>query len=85
MIRRILDAKYEKDDLNKFMDKKRKHFNAKERYIILALLWKFEDLFDGTLGMWNIITVNLELEDNTKPVCSRLYPVLRVHKAIFKN
>ena len=42
-------------------------------------------MFDGTLRTWNNTPVDLESKDNTKPVCSRLYPVPRVHKAMPKK
>ena len=46
---------------------------------------EFEDLFDGTLGTWNITTVELELKDNVKPMCSRTYTVPKLHETIFKK
>ena len=46
---------------------------------------KYEDLFNGTLGTWNTTPVDLELRDDAKPVCWRLYPVLRVHEAMFRK
>ena len=42
-------------------------------------------MFDSTLGTWSNTTVDLELKDNVKSVCSRPYPVLRVHEAMFKK
>ena len=44
---------------------------------------KSEDLFDGTLGTWNTTPVELELKDNAKPMCSRPYPVPKLHKTMF--
>ena len=46
---------------------------------------KFEYLFDGTIGMLNTAPVDLELNDDAKPVWSRPYPVPRVHKAMFRK
>ena len=37
------------------------------------------------LGTWNTTPVDLELRGNLKPFCSRPYPVLRVHKAMFRK
>ena len=42
-------------------------------------------MFDSTLGTWSNTTVDLELKDNAKPVCSRPYPVPRVHEAMFEK
>ena len=84
-IRRILDAKYEKVDLNKVMTKKFQHLNTKEPEKLLHLLRKYEDLFNGTLGTWNTTLVYLELSNNEKPVFLRPYPVPRVHKTMFRK
>ena len=66
---RILDAKCEKEDLNKVMNKQFQHLNTKERKRLINLLRKFEDMFDSTLGMWKTTIVELELKDDSKPVC----------------
>ena len=42
-------------------------------------------MFDGTLGTWNTTPVEPELKDNANPVCSRTYPVPRVHKSMFRK
>ena len=84
-MRRILDPKYKKSDLNKVMTKQWQHLNTEEREILLNLLRKYEDLFDGTLGKWNNTPVDLELRSDAKPVCLRLYPVLRLHEDMFIN
>ena len=84
-MRRILDAKYKKYDLNKVVTKQCQHINAEERKILLILLKKFEDLFDGTLGAWNNTPVDSELKDDEKPVCSQLYQVPRLKELVFRN
>ena len=84
-MRRIIDANYEKADLNKVMTEQCQHVNTPERYRLLNILKKSEYLFDGTLGMWNTTPIDLELKDDAKPVCSRTYPVPRVHEAMFRK
>ena len=84
-MRSILDAKYEKSDLNKVMNKQFQHLNTEERERLLYLLHKYEDIFDVTVGTWNTTPVDLELRDDVKPVCSRNYPVPRVHEAMFRK
>ena len=37
------------------------------------------------LGTWNTTPVDLELRGDLKPFCSRPYPVLRVHEAMFRK
>ena len=67
------------------MTKQCHHISTKERDILLDFLGKFEDTFDGTLGMWNTTPVYLGLKNDSKLVCSRPYQVLKVHKAVFKK
>ena len=68
-MRKILDAKYEKEDLNEFMTKQcKKDLTSMQRCALLQVLKKLEDLFDGTLGMWKTTPVDLELKDEAKPV-----------------
>ena len=65
--------------------KNQKHLTATERHILMHLLNKFKDMFDGTLVMWNKNPVDLEFKDNAKPVCSRTYPLPKAHKIMFKK
>ena len=51
-IKRILNAMYEKADLEK-ITAECLHLNIEERESLLMLLTKYESLFDGTLGFWN--------------------------------
>ncbi len=49
--------------------------------MLLALLLKFEKLFDGTLGDWKLPPVSFELKEGAKPYHGRPYPILKIHKA----
>ena len=42
---------------------------------LLKLLQKFKDFFDGKLGTWKTDTVDFKIKEDTKPICSRPYPV----------
>ena len=84
-MRRIMDAKYKNAYLNKVMAKQCQHLSIKEPEKLLKHPLKFEYLFDGKLGTWKTTPVDLELKDDTKPVCSRPYPVPRVHTTMFKK
>ena len=84
-MRRILDAKYEKSDLNKVMTGNFQHLTATKSHILLHLLNKFEDLFNGMLGMWETTPVYLELKDEAKPVLLRPYPLPKVHESMFRK
>ena len=70
-MRRVLDANYEKADLNKVMTQQCQHLKI--------LLNEYKDLIDGTLGTWNTTPVDLELSDNANPVCLRPYPVIPIY------
>ena len=45
----------------------------------------FKYLFDGTLGAWKIVPVDLKLKDDATPVCLRPYPLPRVHETMFRK
>ena len=63
---RIVDKKYKKSDLNKFMTKQYHHLSTKEQKRLLLLKRKFEYMFDVTLGTWNTNPLDLELIDDAK-------------------
>jgi hypothetical protein len=46
------------------------------------VLLKFELLFNGTLGDWNLLPVSFELKEGMKPYHGRPYPIPHKHKAI---
>jgi hypothetical protein len=46
------------------------------------VLLKFELLFDGTLGDWNLPPVSFELKEGMRPYHGRPYLILHKHKAI---
>jgi hypothetical protein len=49
-ITQIIDAKYQKADLQSFVQDNCKHLSANQQKKLLQLLKKYERLFDGTLG-----------------------------------
>ena len=77
---RILDAKYEKADLQAVVEDNCVHLSLDDQNKLLDLLTEFEDLFDGTLGDWKTEPVSLELKEGAKPYHGRAYPVPKVHK-----
>jgi hypothetical protein len=78
----ILDAKYEKADLLAIIRENGSHLKASDREKLLSVLLKFQSLFDGTLGDWNLPPVSFELKEGMKPYHGRPYPILNKHKAI---
>ena len=67
------------------METQCQHLTMTQRNELLQLLQKFKELFDGTLVTWKIYSVDFELKENTKPICSRLYTVQKVHEDFFKE
>ncbi len=51
-VTRVLDAKYQKADLQSIVSNNCKHLSANQQNKLLQLLTKYESLFDGTLGDW---------------------------------
>ena len=50
---------------------------------LLRLLEYFEDLFDGTLGDRDTVSVDLELKPGSKPFNIKYYPVPIINKETF--
>ena len=55
-----LDAKYEKLDLIKVTKNQFKNLPEDQQKKLLRLLLNFEDLFNGTIGTWEMELVELE-------------------------
>jgi hypothetical protein len=50
----ISDSKYEKADLPAIIRENRSHLTASKREQLLSVLFRFELLFNGTLGDWKL-------------------------------
>jgi O-succinylbenzoate synthase len=76
---KILDAEYKQanlDDVIKICE----NLHVEEQHQLKALLQKYEHLFDGTLGEFNMeaVPISLQLMDpNCKPIHARAYTVPR--------
>ena len=79
---KILDSKCEKANLNKIVEDAN-NLDANQKQMLLKLLKQYETLFDGILGRWRTIPVNIELRPDSKPVNSRWYPIPRINKLTF--
>jgi hypothetical protein len=66
-VTRILDAKYQKADLQSLVRDKIKHLSAEQQKKLLQLLRKYESLFDGTLGDWKTKPVSFQLKEGVSP------------------
>ena len=82
--RRLLDAKYQKADLSKFVSDS-KHINNNKKSMLRDVLNKYEFLFDGTIGTWKMRPVDIELQPEEKPYHYKPCPVPRAHEAVFRK
>ena len=67
------------------MKNKCKYLTETQHNELVQWLQKFEFFFNGTLVTWKKYPVDLELKEDTKPICSRPYPVWKLHAAIFQK
>jgi hypothetical protein len=76
---KILDAEYKPASLDNVI-KTCENLHVEEQHQLKILLQKYEQLFDGTLGEFNIeqMSISLQLMDpNSKPIHARAYTVPR--------
>ena len=76
----ILDAKYEKADLESVVSTNCTHLSLQDQNKLLDLLMEFEEVFDGTLTDWHTKPVSFELKEGTKPYHGRSYPIPKAYK-----
>ena len=82
-IKSILDAKYEKANLEE-VAQEATHLSDKEKRMLHDFLKRYEDLFDGTLGRWNMDDYNIELRPDATPYHARAFPIPQIHTATLK-
>jgi hypothetical protein len=76
---KILDAEYKQASLDDVI-KTCENLHVEEQHQLKALLQKYEHLFDGTLGEFNMETVPISLQlmdPNCKPIRAHAYTVPR--------
>ena len=78
----MMKITYKSANLNKFMSRAT-HLNTEEIKLLLRLLNVFEELFYGTLGKRENVTVDLELNPGPKTYNGRYYFVTRIKKEKF--
>ncbi len=77
---KILDAKYEKEDLPQIVKDTCSHLVESKKLDLLSLLQRYEQMFDRTLGKWKTEPVNFELNEDAQPYHGRPFPVPKIHK-----
>eukprot|EP00804_Cyclotella_cryptica_P028771 CCRYP_018716-RA/>CCRYP_018716-RA protein AED:0.36 eAED:1.00 QI:0/-1/0/1/-1/1/1/0/123 len=79
----ILDAKYEKADLQSVVSTCT-HLSLQDQNKLLELLTEYEELFDGTLGDWKTDHVSLQLKEGVTRI-PRVYLNKDWHQATTKQ
>jgi hypothetical protein len=79
-----LDAKYEKANIDANINT-HKHLSRMQQQQLKALLYKFEHLFDWTLGNWNTSPESFKLKEGVKPFQLAPFSVLKINKATPKK
>ena len=74
-----------KSYLNEVMKNKCQHLTGTQCNESFKFLQNFEVFFFGTLGTWKTDQVDFKLKNDVKPMCSKPYPVLKVHAIFFKR
>ena len=77
---KILDAIYEKADLEKLVAKECLHLNKWEKELLLNLLREYETLLDGALGDFKLSPVSLNVKENEQPIHSKAFPIPKIYK-----
>jgi hypothetical protein len=74
-VTRILDAKYQKAELQSIVRYTCKHLSADQQKKFLQLFKKYESLFDGTLGDWKTKSVLFQLKEGVSSYHGCAFPV----------
>jgi hypothetical protein len=81
-VTQILDAKYNKADLQPIIRDDCKHLSANQKKKLLQLLTKYELLFDGTLGDWKTKPVSIQFKESATPYHGQAFLVPKIHKDV---
>jgi len=78
-LQHILDANYEKANLNEIVQECT-HLNKIEKKGLYDLLSKFEQMFDGQLGLWTGKPYEIELKAGATPYHSRPFALPKCYE-----
>jgi transposase InsO family protein len=78
-LKQILDAKYEPADLDKTIASC-VNLTTNEKQSLSQLLYKYQHVFDGTLGQWRSTPYNIQLKENVTPYHAKPFPIPKVHE-----
>ena len=83
-IKEILDAKYQPANLKEIVENCT-NLSPEQREDLHALLMKYEDLFDGTLGHWKGDGYDIKLKEGVTPYHARAFPIPRIHEQTLRH
>jgi hypothetical protein len=84
-LQQILDSKYEKQDLFA-VSKAQEHLSSDQRRLLEQTLMKHEILFQGNLGEWPDVEVNVKLKPGTIPYhCQRPFRIPHIYLETLKK
>ncbi len=76
----ILDANYNKADLQSIVKDNCKHLGPYQQKKLLQLVMKYESLFNNALGDWRTKPVTFQLREGISPYHGQAFPVPKIHK-----
>jgi hypothetical protein len=83
-VKSIIDAKYEKANLDELVTSCTQLSNLEQQQL-LQLPTKHEAFFDGSLGHWKDQPYDIKLKDGIKPYHVRPYPIAKIHESALKQ
>ena len=81
----ILDAKYSPADLPKLVNDVETLTDKNDKKSLLDLPQKHEELFDGTLGLWQGKPHHTNLKDDAQPHHAKPHPVPKAHEQTLRS
>jgi hypothetical protein len=79
----ILDAKYERANLREIAQSA-EHLCQRRGDRLYTTLKRHEELFDGSLGKWNMQDYEIELPPDAKPYHAKAFPIPQTYTATLK-
>jgi hypothetical protein len=78
-----LDAKYKQADLHE-VSASASHLAVEEQSHLHKALTEYSDLFDGTLGKWNMGAYDIELRPEATPYHAQAFPIPKAYTDTLK-
>jgi hypothetical protein len=83
-IKHILDAKYERANLREIAQSAEHLCQRRRDRLCTTTLKRHEELFDGSLGKWNMQDYEIELQPDANPYHAKAFPIPQAYTATLK-